>query len=219
MKNSYALKLNFLDWNTHMHTYIHSTYVFFMHLFSDTFSLINKSHFISDYNIVLLYFANTVSEFAQELGAAMETHSANVRRLVDEFRSRSGGESRVDAGGMRRVWENLLRQVEADAASHLDLAAVLQQQLSRPTLEASFHRKLQSRKVSSAAPREREWGRGIISFASKGKFAINIIWGSILIVWIIYCNYCRPICISFKISMSVGKISFLNSSLQEILCG
>jgi len=88
-----------------------------------------------------------VSEFAQELGAAMESHSANVRRLVDEFRGRSG-DSRIDVGGMRRVWESLLRQVEADAASHLDLAAVLQQQLSRPTLEASFHRKLQSRKVS-----------------------------------------------------------------------
>jgi len=93
-----------------------------------------------------------VSEFAQELGAAMESHSANVRRLVDEFRSRSG-DSRIDAGGMRRVWENLLRQVEAVAASHLDLAAMLQQQLSRPTLEASFHRKLQSRKVSSSASR------------------------------------------------------------------
>ncbi|KYQ48508.1 SH3 and cysteine-rich domain-containing protein 3, partial [Trachymyrmex zeteki] len=92
--------------------------------------------------------AGIVSEFAQELGAAMESHSANVRRLVDEFRGRSG-DSRIDVGGMRRVWESLLRQVEADAASHLDLAAVLQQQLSRPTLEASFHRKLQSRKTSS----------------------------------------------------------------------
>lgn len=77
----------------------------------------------------------------------MENHGSNVRRLVDEFRSKSG-ETRGDAGGMRRVWENLLRQVEADAAAHLDLAAVLQQQLSRPILEASFHRKIQSRKVS-----------------------------------------------------------------------
>lgn len=90
--------------------------------------------------------ANTVSEFAQELGAAMESHSANVRRLVDEFRSRSG-ETRVDSGGMRRVWESLLRQVQSDAEAHLDLAAILQQQLSRPTLEASFHRKVQSKKV------------------------------------------------------------------------
>ncbi|KAK1123572.1 hypothetical protein K0M31_008274 [Melipona bicolor] len=76
----------------------------------------------------------------------MESHSINVRRLVDEFRSRSG-DTRVDSGGMRRVWESLLRQVQSDAEAHLDLAAVLQQQLSRPTLEASFHRKLQSRKV------------------------------------------------------------------------
>lgn len=89
----------------------------------------------------------TVSEFAQELGVAMENHSATVRRLVDEFRGRSG-DMRIDTGGMRRVWENLLRQVEADAVAHLDVAAFLQQQLSRPTLEASFHRKLQSRKAS-----------------------------------------------------------------------
>lgn len=101
---------------------------------------------------MLSLVCSTVSEFAQELGAAMESHSANVRSLVDEFRNRLG-DSRIDVGGMRRVWENLLRQVEADAASHLDLAAILQQQLSRPTLEASFHRKLQSRKVSFLARR------------------------------------------------------------------
>nr|XP_033330296.1 uncharacterized protein LOC117222617 isoform X3 [Megalopta genalis] len=80
------------------------------------------------------------------LGTIMEDHSANVQRLVDKFRSRSE-DTRLDTGGVRRVWENLLRQVEADALAHLDFAKVLQQQLSRPTLEASFHRKLQSRKV------------------------------------------------------------------------
>ncbi|XP_011345363.1 uncharacterized protein LOC105283928 isoform X2 [Ooceraea biroi] len=101
---------------------------------------------LKQHNGVALKLVQTVSEFAQELGAAMESHSANVRRLVDEFRGRSG-DARIDVGGLRRVWESLLRQVEADAASHLDLAAVLQQQLSRPTIEASFHRKLQSRKV------------------------------------------------------------------------
>ncbi|XP_015430568.1 PREDICTED: uncharacterized protein LOC107187076 [Dufourea novaeangliae] len=101
---------------------------------------------LKQHNAAALKLVQTVSEFAQELGAAMESHSANVRRLVDEFRGRSG-DTRMDTGGMRRVWESLLRQVEADAVAHLDLAAVLQQQLSRPTLEASFHRKLQSRKV------------------------------------------------------------------------
>ncbi|XP_017755878.1 PREDICTED: uncharacterized protein LOC108547742 isoform X2 [Eufriesea mexicana] len=103
---------------------------------------------LKQHNSAALKLVQTVSEFAQELGAAMESHSANVRRLVDEFRSRSG-DTRVDTGGMRRVWESLLRQVQSDAEAHLDLAAVLQQQLSRPTLEASFHRKLQSRKVFS----------------------------------------------------------------------
>ncbi|XP_076632341.1 SH3 and cysteine-rich domain-containing protein isoform X2 [Colletes latitarsis] len=101
---------------------------------------------LKQHNAGALKLVQTVSEFAQELGAAMESHSANVRRLIDEFRGRSG-DTRIDSGGMRRVWESLLRQVEADAVAHLDLAAVLQQQLSRPTLEASFHRKLQSRKV------------------------------------------------------------------------
>ncbi|KAK9297618.1 hypothetical protein QLX08_008757 [Tetragonisca angustula] len=101
---------------------------------------------LKQHNAATLKLVQTVSEFAQELGAAMESHSVNVRRLVDEFRSRSG-DTRVDSGGMRRVWESLLRQVQSDAEAHLDLAAVLQQQLSRPTLEASFHRKLQSRKV------------------------------------------------------------------------
>ncbi|XP_043475545.1 uncharacterized protein LOC122507092 isoform X2 [Leptopilina heterotoma] len=86
-----------------------------------------------------------VSEFAQELGGAMESHSANVRRLVDDFRNRAGDTR--DSSGMRRVWENLLRQVEADATTHLDLAGLLQQQISRPTSEASFHRKVQSRKI------------------------------------------------------------------------
>jgi hypothetical protein len=105
----------------------------------------NLNEPLKQHNGVALKLVQTVSEFAQELGAAMESHSANVRRLVDEFRGRSG-DSRIDVGGMRRVWESLLRQVEADAVSHLDLAAMLQQQLSRPTLEASFHRKLQSRK-------------------------------------------------------------------------
>ncbi|XP_031830215.1 SH3 and cysteine-rich domain-containing protein isoform X2 [Nomia melanderi] len=101
---------------------------------------------LKQHNAAALKLVQTVSEFAQELGVAMENHSANVRRLVDEFRGRSG-DMRIDTGGMRRVWENLLRQVEADAVAHLDVAAFFQQQLSRPTLEASFHRKLQSRKV------------------------------------------------------------------------
>ncbi|XP_014605869.1 PREDICTED: uncharacterized protein LOC106787752 [Polistes canadensis] len=108
----------------------------------------NLNDALKQHNVNALKLVQTVAEFAQEFGEAMENHSANIRRLVDDFRSRSG-EPRLDSSGMRRVWENLLRQVEADAVSHLDFAALLQQQLSRPTIEASFHRKFQSRKVFS----------------------------------------------------------------------
>ncbi|XP_076652784.1 SH3 and cysteine-rich domain-containing protein isoform X2 [Halictus rubicundus] len=101
---------------------------------------------LKQHNAATLKLVQTVSEFTEMLGAVMEDHSANVQRLVDKFRSKSE-DTRLDTGGVRRVWENLLRQVEADALAHLDLAKVFQQQLSRPTLEASFHRKLQSRKV------------------------------------------------------------------------
>ncbi|OXU27074.1 hypothetical protein TSAR_014471 [Trichomalopsis sarcophagae] len=76
----------------------------------------------------------------------MECHGQNVIRLVDDFRGRTS-DSRGDTNGMRRVWDSLLRQVEADAAAHLELASVLQQQLSRPALEGCFHRKVQHRKV------------------------------------------------------------------------
>ncbi|XP_044580368.1 uncharacterized protein LOC123262257 isoform X3 [Cotesia glomerata] len=103
---------------------------------------------LKQHNGNALKLVQTVSEFAQELGGAIENHAANVRRIVDEFRGRSS-ESRNDVGanGIRRLWESLLRQVEADAAAQLDLAAVLQQQISRPAQEACFYRKIQSRKV------------------------------------------------------------------------
>ncbi|XP_011297818.1 uncharacterized protein Stacl isoform X2 [Fopius arisanus] len=108
-----------------------------------THATLNES--LKQHNGNALKLVQTVSEFAQELGTAMDIHGANMRRLVDEFRSRSG-DMRGDIGGMKRIWENLLRQVETDASSHLDLATTLKQ-LSRPTLEASFPKKLQSRKV------------------------------------------------------------------------
>ncbi|KAJ8666964.1 hypothetical protein QAD02_008626 [Eretmocerus hayati] len=91
---------------------------------------------------------NIVSEFAQALGTAMEGHGQTVIRLVDDFRNRSS-ETRSDASSMRRLWDSLLRQVEADASAQLELASLLQQQLSRPALEGCFHRKVQHRKIFS----------------------------------------------------------------------
>ncbi|XP_058794717.1 uncharacterized protein LOC131666226 isoform X2 [Phymastichus coffea] len=106
----------------------------------------NLSEPLKQHNANAVKLVQTVSEFAQSLGGALECHGQNVIRLVDDFRGRTT-DSRGDAGGMRRVWDSLLRQVEADATAQLDLASLLQQQLSRPALEGCFHRKVQHRKV------------------------------------------------------------------------
>jgi uncharacterized protein (UPF0332 family) len=45
------------------------------------------------------------------------------------------------------TWETLLQEVEIDSQAHSDIASILGRQVSRPLLERSFHRKIQSRKV------------------------------------------------------------------------
>lgn len=45
------------------------------------------------------------------------------------------------------TWETLLQEVEIDSQAHSDIASILGRQVSRPLLEKSFHRKIQSRKV------------------------------------------------------------------------
>ncbi|XP_023245470.1 uncharacterized protein LOC106637385 [Copidosoma floridanum] len=105
----------------------------------------NLNEPLKQHNANAVKLVQTVSEFSQALGGAMECHGQNIIHLVDDFRNRTA-ESRGDASSMRRVWDSLLRQVEADASAHLDFAAMLQQ-VSRPVLEGCFHRKVQHRKV------------------------------------------------------------------------
>lgn len=45
------------------------------------------------------------------------------------------------------TWETLLQEVEIDSQAHSDIASILGRQVSRPLVERSFHRKIQSRKV------------------------------------------------------------------------
>ena len=109
----------------------------------------------------------------------MEAHGQKVIALVDRFRG-LGGETKNEAAAMRRVYDSLLRQVEADATSHLELASVLQQQLARPTVECCFPRKVQNKwvsEISLAAQLRVYWGEakdewklflGKFSFSSKG---------------------------------------------------
>jgi hypothetical protein len=47
------------------------------------------------------------------------------------------------------TWETLLQEVEIDSQALGDIASILGRQVSRPLLERSFHRKIQSRKVFS----------------------------------------------------------------------
>jgi SH3 and cysteine-rich domain-containing protein 2 len=46
-----------------------------------------------------------------------------------------------------QAWETLLQEVEIDSQAHSDIASILGRQVSRPLLERSFYRKIQSRKV------------------------------------------------------------------------
>lgn len=45
------------------------------------------------------------------------------------------------------TWETLLQEVEIDSQALGDIGSILGRQVSRPLLERSFHRKIQSRKV------------------------------------------------------------------------
>lgn len=45
------------------------------------------------------------------------------------------------------TWETLLQEVEIDSQALGDIASILGRQVSRPLLEKSFFRKIQSRKV------------------------------------------------------------------------
>ncbi|XP_066950479.1 SH3 and cysteine-rich domain-containing protein isoform X16 [Macrobrachium rosenbergii] len=45
------------------------------------------------------------------------------------------------------VWESLLQEVEVDSQIHADVAGTLNRQISRPLIEKTFYRKIQSRKV------------------------------------------------------------------------
>lgn len=45
------------------------------------------------------------------------------------------------------TWETLLQEVDIDSQALSDIASILGRQVSRPLLEKSFYRKIQSRKI------------------------------------------------------------------------
>ncbi|KAJ8930380.1 hypothetical protein NQ314_016830, partial [Rhamnusium bicolor] len=98
------------------------------------------------------FFFVPVSDFTQQLGQMYEQHAEELQMLVANFRKRNGElrkERPACPSSLFHTWENLLQEVEIDSQALGDIASILGRQVSRPLLERSFHRKMQSRKVFS----------------------------------------------------------------------
>ncbi|XP_068082354.1 F-BAR and double SH3 domains protein 1-like [Anabrus simplex] len=96
------------------------------------------------------YYKYTMSDFTQQLSQVYEQHAEELQLLVASFRKRNAElrkERPACPSALFHTWETLLQEVEVDSQAHSDIASVLGRQVSRPLLERSFHRKIQSRKV------------------------------------------------------------------------
>ncbi|VEN64198.1 unnamed protein product [Callosobruchus maculatus] len=79
-----------------------------------------------------------------------ERHAEELQMLVTNFRKRNSElrkERPACPSSLFHTWETLLQEVEIDSQALADIASILSRQVSRPLLERSFHRKIQSRKV------------------------------------------------------------------------
>ncbi|XP_072155899.1 uncharacterized protein [Bemisia tabaci] len=102
------------------------------------------------HNAATFKLVRTVSDFTQELSKMYEQHAEELQHLVANFRKKNAElrkERPACPSSLVHTWESLLQEVEVDSQAHSDVASVLGRQVSRPLLERSFHRKVQSRKV------------------------------------------------------------------------
>ncbi|XP_063929372.1 uncharacterized protein LOC135141810 isoform X4 [Zophobas morio] len=105
---------------------------------------------LKTHNGVTFKLVRTVSDFTQQLGQMYEQHAEELQMLVANFRKRNGElrkERPACPSSLFHTWETLLQEVEIDSQALGDIASILGRQVSRPLLERSFHRKIQSRKV------------------------------------------------------------------------
>ncbi|XP_074036557.1 SH3 and cysteine-rich domain-containing protein isoform X6 [Leptinotarsa decemlineata] len=105
---------------------------------------------LKSHNAVSFKLVRTVSDFTQQLGQMYEQHAEELQLLVANFRKRNGElrkERPACPSSLFHTWETLLQEVEIDSQALGDIASILGRQVSRPLLERSFHRKIQSRKV------------------------------------------------------------------------
>jgi len=115
-----------------------------------THPALNES--LKTHNAATFKLVKTVSDFTQELSQMYEQHAAELQLLVTNFRKKNT-DLRKDRPSFPSqlfyTWEMFLQEVETDSKSISDVANVLGRQISRPLLDRSFHRKVQSRKVFS----------------------------------------------------------------------
>ncbi|XP_071050330.1 uncharacterized protein [Onthophagus taurus] len=105
---------------------------------------------LKTHNSVTFKLVRTVSDFTQQLSQMYEHHAEELQLLVSNFRKRNGElrkERPACPSSLFHTWETLLQEVEIDSQTLGDVASILGRQVSRPLLEKSFYRKIQSRKV------------------------------------------------------------------------
>ncbi|CAH1122786.1 unnamed protein product [Ceutorhynchus assimilis] len=105
---------------------------------------------LKSHNAVTFKLVKTVSDFTQQLGQMYEQHAEELQMLVANFRKRNTElrkERPACPSSLFHTWEALLQEVEIDSQALGDIASILGRQVSRPMLERSFYRKMQSRKV------------------------------------------------------------------------
>ncbi|XP_050305290.1 uncharacterized protein LOC126742589 isoform X6 [Anthonomus grandis grandis] len=105
---------------------------------------------LKSHNTVAFKLVKTVSDFTQQLGQMYEQHAEEMQMLVSNFRKRNNElrkERPACPSSLYHTWEALLQEVEIDSQAMNEIALILGRQVSRPMLERSFYRKIQSRKV------------------------------------------------------------------------
>ncbi|XP_066145711.1 uncharacterized protein Stacl isoform X4 [Euwallacea fornicatus] len=105
---------------------------------------------LKSHNAVSFKLVKTVSDFTQQLSQMYEQHAEEMQMMVSNFRKRNNElrkERPACPSSLFHTWEALLQEVEIDSQAMGDIASILGRQVSRPMLERSFFRKIQSRKV------------------------------------------------------------------------
>ncbi|KAH8277926.1 hypothetical protein KR018_010367 [Drosophila ironensis] len=101
-------------------------------------------------NNVNFKLIKTVSDFSETLSRLYEEHATALQVLVSNYRKKNA-ELRKERPACHlaifQAWETFLQEVETDSQACNDVASVLSRQVSRPMLDKSFHRKVQSRKI------------------------------------------------------------------------